>query len=188
MHLPPRGLLTTICLTLAFSQQVLSDQREVDGQRPAATDRQGDPLPEGALFRCGSSRLRPAQDIRELAFAPSGKFLVSVGPRWVHLWESGTGRLLLKLDIERESARCAAASPDGKFVVTSGGAELRVWDTATGKLLWRIDNRFIHGLVFAPDGRTLAAAAETTIVLLNITNWEERGLTGHDGLPGLLAF
>jgi len=118
MHLPPRELLTTICLTLAFSQQVLSDQREADGQKPAATDRQGDPLPEGALFRCGSIRLRPAQDIRELAFAPSGKFLVSVGPKWVHLWESATGRLLLKLDIERESARSAAVSPDGKFVVT----------------------------------------------------------------------
>jgi WD40 repeat protein len=188
MHLSPSELLTIICLTLAFSQQVLSDQREVDGQKPAATDRQGDPLPEGALFRCGSIRLRAAQEIQELAFAPSGKFIVSSGPKWVHLWESATGKLLLKLDVERESARCAAASPDGKLVVTSGGAGLQVWDAETGKLLRRIENRSTHCLVFAHDGRTLAAAADTTIVLLNIVSWEERRLTGHHGAPRLLVF
>jgi hypothetical protein len=43
-------------------------------------DRYGDPLPEGAVARFGSGRLRhPGGDATAIAFSPDGKSVVTVG-------------------------------------------------------------------------------------------------------------
>jgi WD40 repeat protein len=68
------------------------------------------------------------------------------------------------------SIEALAFSPDSKLLAaTHGYGVLRLWDTATGKLVGKID-RFVdgnayltnQGLVFSPDGKTLAGAASSS--------------------------
>lgn len=76
---------------LAFSQ---------DAKPLPRTDALGDPLPEGALSRIGSSRLRNPSCILLLAFSPSGKRLLSAGLQGdVRIWESPSGKLVKQFDL-----------------------------------------------------------------------------------------
>src|SRR5438045_9512247 len=65
------------------------------GKAPPRTDRHGDPLPEGALSRLGTVRLRHAGRVSQLAFLGQGKALASLGDDHVyHVREPATGREL----------------------------------------------------------------------------------------------
>src|SRR5579871_3705874 len=55
-------------------------------------DRFGDPLPEGAVARMGSGRMRQGSSIRSLSFTPDGKSLVAGGYGQVYLWDAATGK------------------------------------------------------------------------------------------------
>src|SRR5262249_19570146 len=66
-----------------------TDDRKPD---PAA-NRPADALPEGALARLGSGRLRHGAPVSDLAFAPDGKRLVSAGTERLRVWDAATGRL-----------------------------------------------------------------------------------------------
>ena len=67
---------------------------------PAAVDSFGDALPEGVVRRFGSPRFRHASEyksISELAFAPDGKRIASVGPdHTVRVWDLD-GRAMMRL-------------------------------------------------------------------------------------------
>src|SRR5438874_5342046 len=44
---------------------------------PPCLDAYGDPLPDGALLRIGTTRLRPGSPVKAMAFTPDGKKLVT---------------------------------------------------------------------------------------------------------------
>src|SRR6476620_7270393 len=55
-------------------------------------DQFGDPLPEGAIVRLGTTRLRNGQGVEGVAFSPDSKTLVSCG--WdnsIRFWDVATG-------------------------------------------------------------------------------------------------
>src|SRR5262249_45673652 len=62
-------------------------------QRPARTDRCGDPLPPGAVSRLGTARFRQGSSAWTVAFSPNGRMVASAD--WngnvVRLWETSTG-------------------------------------------------------------------------------------------------
>lgn len=144
---------------------------------PKRVDRTGDPLPPGALARYGSSRLRHGAGATALGFTPDGKRLVSLSTEndapGLRLWEPATGREVHRLDWVIESA---ALLPDGGVVFGDQDA-VRVWTPADGRvrhLRDHVNKVTADALAVAPDGRTVAIAAGTTIHLADLGGGQTR--------------
>ena len=83
-----------------------------------------------------------------------------------------------------------AFAPDGKlfaFVTPSG---IRLWDVRTRKVAATLDDTGVRSIVFAPNGKTLAAGnADHAIRLWDMAGGKVRNtLQGHTGAVGCLAF
>jgi RNA polymerase sigma factor (sigma-70 family) len=128
-------------------------------------DRQGDPLPAGALARLGSARLNQGGAVAGLVFSPNGTVVASCGGDdaaedcAIHLWEVATGKEVGSFPGHARVHRLSF-SPDGKLLA-SGGREtsIRIWDVATGQEWCRCGNeaQSANDLAFSPDGKLLAA-------------------------------
>jgi RNA polymerase sigma factor (sigma-70 family) len=148
-------------------------QAAPEGERPESpkdkeqtrTDRNGDPLPTGAVARLGSARLNQGGPVAGLAFSPNGKVVASCGgddgaeDRAIHLWDVATGKEVTCLRGDKGLYRLSF-SPDGKLLASGGlGSPLRLWDLATGKEQCRCGDEtpWVSDLAFSPDGKLLAA-------------------------------
>lgn len=130
-----------------------------------------------------------------LLFSPDGEKLIAAGDLTSHC-ESGSGgtiRLPLRVfDVSsgREIAEfyaktekwsraaelsCMACSPDGRLlaVAEKGSGGIRVFEIASGQVRAEFagHRHGVRGLVFAPDGQTLASGGEDNVVFL----WDVRG-------------
>jgi RNA polymerase sigma factor (sigma-70 family) len=132
---------------------------------PAARlDALGDPLPEGAVARLGSLRLRPGSDIEALAFSPDGAKLACWGGSHFQrgqftLWDVATGRLLRRVDLPRAQVKLLHWLPDGRgcAVVRVRPEEYAVWDFADeSATVPQVPDRV--GLNVHADGHLLAVA------------------------------
>jgi RNA polymerase sigma factor (sigma-70 family) len=105
-----------------------------------------------------------------LAFSPDGRRLASSGQdRVLRIWDVGTGREVARVEGLDDQAFALAFAPDGKTIVSGHtnrdgrpfrGRGIRLWDAATLRELHRFEcKQEIYHVVFAPDGKTLAAAA-----------------------------
>src|SRR5260370_12730754 len=86
-----------------------------------------DPLPDGAVARLGSTRLRHAGPANCIAFSPNGRLLASGGDdRLIRFWEPATGLEVGRL--EGQAARIAF-TPDGRGLLAGDdNGILRFWD------------------------------------------------------------
>jgi RNA polymerase sigma factor (sigma-70 family) len=134
----------------------------------APGDRLGDPLPEGALVRFGSTRFRHAGGITCAALAPDGSVIATEGANVLRLIDMATGRVRLALpdselpDGHNDGMRVLAFSPDGKVLLASGNQGVRLLDAATGKETRRIAEHVggMRGLAFSPDGKEVVLAED----------------------------
>jgi len=119
------------------------------GQEAPKTDTHGDPLPQGALTRLGTVRLRHHDLIVSLAVAPDGRIAASGGADFqydrnqvVRLLDLDSGREIRTLQITKGSPSNLAFSPNGRYLaclvnVNDSQADeelLYIWDTASWKL------------------------------------------------------
>jgi RNA polymerase sigma factor (sigma-70 family) len=131
----------------------------------AKADLFGDPLPEGAVARIGTTRLRHGDFINSLAFSPDGKRLHSVGQDGLRVWEADTGREVRRLT-EIPGARFIffTVSPDGKYAAASHldssgivkPAAVSLWDVSSGSKVKELGKGEYSLRRFSPDGKVLA--------------------------------
>lgn len=154
-------------------------------------DRNGDPLPDGAIARLGSTRFLTGQTFH-MRFSPDGKRLMTSGIENVHfIWDAESGRQLAKVRAH-ESVHVTVFSPDGKNIVTAeydrglflrsavDGKEIRVLEESKraqgGAIAW------------ASDCKRVAAAIDRSVVMWDIESGKRiRVFEGHKQLVSALA-
>lgn len=169
--------------------------------KPTCTDRDGDPLPPGAIARLGTIRLLPGEHVQFLACLPDRKNFLSVatgeGPALVSAWKLGTGELLRRFEIDLNRLTSLCLSPDGATLAVSCQDRQRRTDrvlfldvasgktkrelTATGKVM---------ALAFTPDSKAIGTADQDQ--MLRLWDWktgtELRRFEGEKALWLRLAF
>ena len=176
-----------------------------DAGPPERTDTLGDPLPEGAVARFGSARLRHVGPALALAWSPDGLFIASSGRDYaVRLWDAATGRFVRSFPAGKAYALCLAFTPDGKALVAGLDGAARVWDAGTGKELLRLDalnaeerrraslpaGGFGEGwlpetrsVAVSPDGWLLAAGGSHPAMVWGLRTGEKRFAVGEGWTP-----
>lgn len=155
-------LLACVGLGVAFAEPA---------EKPARLDVHGDPLPERAVARLGTERLRHGSSVTAVAYSPDGKFLAAAShdAGQVTVWEMPSGKRLQRfIGLDHPALRF---SPDGSRLAAIGQevfdireadrqSQLRVWEVASGKVLLSQRGKFIglpNGLDFLADGKRVAA-------------------------------
>jgi WD40 repeat protein/beta-lactamase regulating signal transducer with metallopeptidase domain len=150
----------------------------------AATDSHGDPLPDGALARLGTMRLRHGADITFVAFAADGKTLITAGEDdTIRVWEIATGKEI------RRFARPRPAEPKPPKEGDKAAPKNKVKGEAVLRLMTQgVGDAGNFSVALAPDGKTLAAANGQVIQLWDVgTGKAIRQIEGPStGLSGLL--
>jgi RNA polymerase sigma factor (sigma-70 family) len=128
-------------------------------------NRNGGPLPAGALFRFGSLRGRHDGTIRASALSPDGKRLATSSGQSVVLWDVATNEPLRRFDIDGYwpfSRPTLVFSPDGRRLgYVHSNSFGCVWDVKSGKEVARFERKRLeeshyHGLChFTPDSKEI---------------------------------
>ncbi len=136
-------------------------------------------------------------EVNSLSFTLDGKMLLSGGNLGIRVREIETGREVRRFDAGLFNY--LALSPDGATLASGGRqpvenvlrARLILWDVATGKKLREIHGhkQFVEGVVFSPDGKTLASSELETIYLWDVSTGRELRRIDKAGYCGMrLAF
>lgn len=130
MHPRISFLSSFLCLALWTAQAA---------GEPPRIDRYGDPLPDGAVFRIGTTRLRHEimvyPPFENVLLSPDGKFVFSSrSGDVVRMWETATGR-----EVHRFNVPCGrfSLSADGSLLAVvslDGGHHIHLYDVATSKI------------------------------------------------------
>jgi RNA polymerase sigma factor (sigma-70 family) len=162
-------------------------------------DLAGDPLPDGAVARIGTTRFRLHGAIGSLAFTADGRRLVSLGADDIRVWDVATGReQRTRADFLNNNSdwRALAWSSDGKWAATTDPAGATIWDLTSGKKVKDLghgwyDSNEVFGHVndrtcLAPDGRVLALARNNAISTWDVATGKRLATWQHpQGKAGL---
>jgi WD40 repeat protein len=148
---------------VAFGHQP-NDQKQLTNvesqKKQPSLDLHGDPLPEGALARLGTMRMRHAHPISGAVFSRDGKsILASDFYSGVHVWDVAEGKEVRRFFTNDWYCHRLALSPDGRtLAVALGDLSVRLCDPRSGHefgSLPRQEDR-VCNLVFSPDSSLLA--------------------------------
>ena len=128
----PHNDNTTVTLCAILSLLLTAVILAVPGTS-AAQDRLGDPLPDGARQRLGTTRMRTS--ISDLCYLPDGRGVFAVGGR-VEIWDLAEGKLQDKHQV--------SASSIVSVVVGKGGTALLLADSSGNVHEWDLDGEKIR--------------------------------------------
>jgi WD40 repeat protein len=127
-----------------------------DEAQAARLDLSGDPLPDEALVRLGTTRLRQG-NANFLHFAPDGKTLLCWGGNGApRAFDTTTGKMIAFPLPKFGDWREPSFSPDNKLVAQPRWDSLHIYETATARIVRSLQNQRFTEACFSPDGKTLA--------------------------------
>src|SRR5262245_47803096 len=147
-------------------------------------DLYSDPLPEGALARLGSVRLR-AGTVQGLSFSSDSKLLATGDffgvPR---LWDTATGRQIVHFDDRVGKGWPVALSPDGRILATNltthdDSWRTQFWDAQTGKHLRTAEISMDAPMAlftFSADGQTLYCGSGNDVYSIEVRTGRQTGI------------
>ena len=145
-------------------------------------DGYGDPLPEGAIARIGTVRLRHDRAVSAIAFLPDGGGVMSAsGDGTIRIWNLSDGKERLRY---AGHGTAMALSASGK-IAASGGMDrtIRLWETGTGLEIVRFKApERVLAIVMPADAGIVASRQynDRLVRIWNIDTGEElRALEGH---------
>lgn len=164
------GMLT-VCGAWAISAQRAPQKRDGDKGKPAEVaetsavlqDRFGDPLPEGAVRRFGTTRFRCSSPSDCLFFSRDGKHIVAdSGYSEFVVFDAKSGEPRNRIQAEILSG--FAASADGRLIVA--GPRVKIWDLETGKLVREWGEVSYPRLAISPDGTRIVGVTKEHVAHL----------------------
>ncbi|VTR91965.1 (myosin heavy-chain) kinase : Uncultured bacterium genome assembly Metasoil_fosmids_resub OS=uncultured bacterium PE=4 SV=1: Sigma70_r2: Sigma70_r4_2: WD40 [Gemmata massiliana] len=166
-------------------------EAKVDTQADALVTRDG--LPEGAVARIGSPRLRHAGEVAAMAFSRDGRRLATASPanrdKSVRVWDLTNGKEMYRVPVavnshentERHRTVAVAFTADDKRLLVLDAAEFRTFDATTGRqelvtVLFKETNpnQFfppdrIIGAGFSPDANVFVVVRQNGEMVLGDT-------------------
>ena len=120
----------------------------------AAEDRFGDPLPDGAVQRLGTLRLRYGGGISDLCYLPDGRGIIAVGNR-IEIWNLAEGEVEATHEVAKAGIAGISLREDGKALLVAAGGTVHEWDLESESELrsWPTGQSGLRTAHYSPDGK-----------------------------------
>jgi WD40 repeat protein len=132
-------------------------------QPPAKLDREGEPLPSGAIARMGTARLHYGNPLGPVVFTSDSKTLAVVVRKQeslrLLLSNAATGKVIREIKLAHLAVRSILFTPDDRFfALLSAAGEVEIISVTTGKTVRELDtDRWrVSSIALSPDGKILA--------------------------------
>jgi WD40 repeat protein len=118
------------------------------------------------------------------------------GFEWRYLWQQSQGiKPLLSFRPHADTVEAIAWSRDGRLAVTVGDEQIvRVWQTDSWRAVTSLSAssansgfRGHNSLAFSPDGKWLAHAGKSRLVVWETRDWTEAASLDEDAFPNLFS-
>ena len=134
----------------------------------------GEQLPLNSLLRIGSTRLRPGQTVKAMAFTADKSQLVAINSdSGAFVWDIATGKLTRAFGHSLYLLPTAVSADASLAAIVESVEACRVYDTATGREINIIRASWINttALCFSPDKKCLASLDNDGVVRIwNVAN------------------
>jgi RNA polymerase sigma factor (sigma-70 family) len=165
--------------------QAVHEQREAKSElRKPRVDLLGDPLPDEAVARMGSNRLRHS-NVRALFFSPDGRKILSAADiNGLRTWDAATGKLLRRFHFDGGNRQIICGFAGDSIVRLKLDHEnkqdhwivtVQFVDPATGQVRRRVrikEPANVRNPTLSPDGKWLAIVRPNEIGLHNAATGE----------------
>lgn len=172
-----RYIISTIGLLLMLHSVSIAQQ---------GVDIMGDPLPEGAMQRLGTLRMKYPGGLSAIAYLPDGRGIVSTGNS-VHIWNLEQGERETDYQVSDASVGSMQVSRDGTKLLFISGGDVLEWSLETQQELYRFPTKQagLALVMYSPDETKVLTLGRTPPTLKEFelaTGEEQISITGDMAL------